>query len=179
MTRPRNTEESLRSLARADLRAIQNRTGRVAPFLFPQFTAVFLYRLSRRLRLCGRTWTSRLLAVGNQFLTGAEIDPSAVIGPGFQLVHTAGVIVGPTSRAGRDLVVFGGVLIGASFRMGIGDGFPQIGDNCTLYAKCSVLGPIRVGDGSKIAAHALVLKDVPSGATARGVPAIVVGTDNS
>jgi serine O-acetyltransferase len=90
-----------------------------------------------------------------------------VVGPGFVIAHTSGVVLGQGTRAGRDLFLHGGVLLGST-----PNGFPTIGDDVTVYAKASILGPIHVGDRAVIGAHALVLDDVPPDSTARGVPAV-------
>jgi serine O-acetyltransferase len=72
---------------------------------------------------------------------------------------------------GSNVVLGLGVLLGSTFHRPGKTGFPTIGDNVEIWAKASVLGPIEVGDGAVIGAHALVLHDVPPGAVARGVPA--------
>jgi serine O-acetyltransferase len=157
----------LRALCRLDRAALVRRAGRVGPFVYPQLTAVSIYRVARLLRVRGHRRLASATALVNQFLTGAELSPLAVIGPGFQIVHTWGVIVGPTVVAGRNLTLFGGVLIGSL----LAEGFPRLGDDVVVFAKASILGPIEIGGDSRIGAHALCLSDVPAGAVAKGIPA--------
>jgi serine O-acetyltransferase len=161
------TVAGVRRLFALDREALVRRTGRSAPFVYPQLTVVGLYRLARFFRVRGHP---RLAAASGgiaQLLTGAEVSPMAVIGPGFQVVHTYGVIVAATVVAGRNLTLYGGVVLGTTM-VGVS---PQLGDDVIIYAKASVLGPIRVGSGSRVGAHALCLTDVPAGAVAKGIPA--------
>lgn len=156
----------LRQLLRKDLAALRFRMGRAGPYLFPQFTAVVLYRISRLLRRLGLASPARAVCSLNQLLTGAELDPIAVIGPGFVIAHTNGVLIGQMSVVGSNLFIHGGAVLGST-----SDGFPVIGNDVVLYAKCSVIGKVTVGDGSVVGAHALVLADVPENHVARGIPA--------
>jgi serine O-acetyltransferase len=102
----------------------------------------------------------------SQFLTGAELDPIAVIGPGLVVAHTSGVLIGQQSVVGSNLFIHGGAVLGST-----PDGFPVIGNDVVLYAKCSVIGSVAVGNGAIVGAHALVLADVPENHVARGIPA--------
>jgi serine O-acetyltransferase len=168
------TLTDFRRLVVADWDAVRRRTGRLGPYLFPYATATALYRLSRFLRLRGRVGSARGVAWLNQALTGAELEPLACVGPGFQLAHTDGVLLGQGVSAGRNLTLHGQVLLGSTSgesRARPSSGFPTLGDDVTIYAKASVLGPVVIGDGAVIGAHALVLDDVPEGAVAKGVPA--------
>jgi serine O-acetyltransferase len=152
---------------REDARALRRVQHRFAPFVYPNFVAVAGFRLAVALRGAGLPRTARLVAMVNQLLTGADLDPQATIGPGLVLVHTGAVIIGPGVRAGSRLRLFGGTTLGAN-----GGGWPVLGDDVTVWAKASVLGAVTVGDGAQIGAHALVLSDVAAGATAIGVPAV-------
>lgn len=154
---------------REDIAAHRTRIGRVAPFAYPTLTAVAAYRLGVWLRARGLRHAGRLIDVLSHALTGAEISSLATIGPGFQIVHTTGVIVGDGVIAGRNLTLWGGVVLGASRPTDAR--FPRLGDDVQAFAKASVLGSVIVGDGAQIGAHALCLRDVPAGATMVGVPA--------
>lgn len=168
------TLRDLRRLVGADFDAVRQRTGRLGPYLFPHATATALYRFSRFLRLRGHVRSARAVAWANQTLTGAELEPLACVGPGFQIAHTDGVLLGQGVRAGRNLTLHGQVLLGSTSdesRARPSSGFPTLGDDVMIYAKASVLGPVQIGDGAVIGAHALVLDDVPPGAVAKGVPA--------
>ncbi len=160
---------------RADVQMVRTHRGRVLPHLFPVVLAAFTYRSGAALRTAGFTRTARAVSALGQALTGAEIDPQAVIGPGLFVEHTVGVVVGPGVVAGARLRLFGGALLGSTFNAQDSKrphhGFPTLGDDVLVLAKASVLGPVTVGDEAVIAAHALVLDDVPSRYLARGVPA--------
>jgi serine O-acetyltransferase len=165
----------LLALLRADAAATRTRRGRLGPFLYPNYLATATYRLARFARLRGAVALARMIAGIGQWLTGAELEPIAVVGPGFVIAHTNGVILGQGVRAGRNLYLHGGVLLGSTSnesRTRATSGFPTVGDDVTVFAKASVLGPIHVGDRAVIGAHALVLRDVPPDSTARGVPAV-------
>jgi serine O-acetyltransferase len=158
------------ALVRADADQLRRRMGRLGPFVYPSLTATVLYRVSRVLRLRRRRRTARAVMWLNMLLTGAELEPISVIGPGLVLAHTRGVLVGQGTRVGRNLFIHSGVVLGSVLDDRT-SGFPTIGDDVTVYTKASVIGPISVGDRATIGAHALVLDDVPAGMVARGVPA--------
>ena len=165
---------TLRSTFAADLAAARRqKSGRLVPFLFPNVFAVAMYRLASALRTRGAVRTARLATVVAHVLTGAEIDPQAVIGAGLFLEHTTGVVVGPGVVAGRNVVLGAAVLLGSrpESQSRPRTGFPMLGDNVTVWSKASIIGPVRVGDYAIIGAHALVLDDVPPNTVARGIPA--------
>ena len=175
MTRNSSTCADILSSVKADVAMIRKHKGRVLPHVFPSLFAVTCFRLSSGLRQCRLTAPARLVCSVAQTLTGAEIDPAAQIGPGLMIEHTHGVVIGPGVRAGSGLRLFGGALLGASFNSSNSKhpkhGFPTLGDDVHVLAKASILGPIEIGDGAVIGAHALVLDPVPAWCTARGVPA--------
>ena len=141
------------------------------PYLFPNLFAVAAYRLARHLGTHGLAPIARPLQILSLTLTGAEIDWRAEIGPGLFLEHPLGVTIGDGVVIGSNTVLGLGVLLGATFHDPENTGFPVLGDRVEVWAKASVLGPVHVGDGAIVGAHALVLHDVPAGAVARGVPA--------
>lgn len=100
------------------------------------------------------------------------IGRGAEFGPGFVLIHSDGVVINGTVRGGADVRVEHQVTIGAEKRQS-----PVIGDGVFLGAGCKVLGAVTVGAGAKVGANAVVVKDVPPGATVVGVPARVVRVD--
>jgi serine O-acetyltransferase len=99
---------------------------------------------------------------------GADISPSADIGPGFRISHTVGVVVGGQVTARRSLWLFQGVRIGGRDSVGM----PTIGDDVTVYSGAIVMGEIRIGSRCRIGANAVVFKDLPSDVTATGNPAV-------
>lgn len=105
--------------------------------------------------------------------TNIEIHPAAVIGKRFFIDHGTGVVIGETTEIGDDCTLYQGVTLGGTGK-DQGKRHPTIGNNVLLSTGSKVLGPFKVGDGARIAANAVVLKEVPEDATAVGVPARVV-----
>lgn len=132
-------------------------------------TAQILYRM---MRFC-QTHHMKLLACiiyrVNAFFGHAIIGRGADIGPGFVLLHSIGVVINSSVRAGRNLVVEHGVTIGAEKRLS-----PILGDNVFIGAGAKVIGDVRIGSDVRIGANAVVTTDIPDGATAVGIPARVV-----
>lgn len=141
------------------------------PYLFPHLFAVACYRAAHALGARGLAPLARLIQIVALTLTGAELDWRAEIGPGLFLEHPHGVEIGDGVVIGSNVALGLGVLLGSTNHRPTKTGFPAIGSNVEIWAKASVLGPIRVGDGAIVGAHALVMHDVPPGAVARGVPA--------
>lgn len=105
----------------------------------------------------------------NHVVTGADIAWQAEVGPGFNLLHPTGVVIGKLVKIGANCKIQDGVTIGG--KGGDNDGHPTIGEGVTIGCGAKLLGPIEVGDGAVIGANAVVLRDVPGYATAVGVPA--------
>lgn len=106
-----------------------------------------------------------------QMLTGIEIPCEARIGRRCRIEHHSGIIVNGTAVLGDDVVLRNGVTIGV--RRTDAPGSPVIGDRVDIGAGAKLLGAIRIGDDVVIGANAVVLTDVPSGAVAVGVPAVI------
>jgi serine O-acetyltransferase len=100
------------------------------------------------------------------------ISPRASIGEGLYIGHVGGVIISPHAVIGRDCDISHRVTIGSA-AMGR-KGVPVLGDNVYVGTGATLVGPIRIGSGAKIAANTLVIDDVPEGATAMGVPGRVL-----
>lgn len=134
--------------------------------LYPRIGAVVRYRAgswcwSRGLRpvaLFLQAWSIRAC--------GAEIHPAAHFGPGLNISHTTGIVVGHEVVAGDNLVIYQGVTLGHT---GTRPGQPRIGDDVRIGAGAKVLGPVHIGDGAWIGANVVVTRDVPAGAVATGV----------
>ena len=122
---------------------------------------------------------SRLISNLARFITGIEIHPGAEIGKRFFIDHGMGVVVGETSKIGDDVTLYQGVTLGGT-SLEKGKRHPTIGDGVIIGSGAQVLGPLNVSDGARIGANAVVLQDVPHGATMVGIPAkIVMGRDKS
>jgi len=140
----------------------------------PAIWATALYRLAswcyrHRIRVLPNVLT-RL----NVFLFGLEIGPMVQIGPGLYLPHTVGVVI-IAKRVGANVSVIGSNTIGMRNEWE----FPEIGDAVFVGVGARILGPVNVGAGSKIGANAVVVNDVPPGATVVGIPARIVKSRNA
>ncbi len=145
--------------------------GRIATLLTVRSAAILLFRLSQ---LAGRAVPvlGSILKQVNHVLTGADLAWQAQVGPGLVLHHPTGVVIGPHVTIGARCTVQQGVTLGG----GGGDeggrsDSPVIGSRVELGPGSRVLGPVRVGNDSLVAANAVVVRDVPDGSVARGVPA--------
>ena len=105
--------------------------------------------------------------------TGLEIHPGATIGRRLVIDHGTGVVIGETTEIGDDVLIYQGVTLGGTGKE-VGKRHPTIGNNVMISSGAKVLGPFKVGDNARIAAGAVVLEEVPEGATVVGVPARVV-----
>lgn len=110
----------------------------------------------------------------SEIFLGASIRPSTDIGQGLHIGHTGTLIIHPQAKIGKNFEVGTGVIIG---ERGVGrGGVPVIGDDVFVGLGAKILGNIKVGNKVKIGANAVVLKDIPNGSTAVGVPARIIKT---
>ena len=116
---------------------------------------------------------ARTISKWSRFWTGIEIHPGAKIGRRLVIDHGMGIVIGETAEVGDDCLIYHGVTLGGTGK-DQGKRHPTIGNNVLLSTGSKVLGPFKVGDGARIAANAVVLKEIPENATAVGVPARVV-----
>ena len=135
--------------------------------------AVWLHRWSNALWHGGHQLAAQMVCQLARVLTGVEIHPAAIIGRRLLIDHGMGVVIGETAVIGDDVVIYQGVTLGGVDNQP-GWRHPHIGNNVLIGAGAAVLGAITVGDGARIGAHAVVLRDVPPGCTVVGVPAEVV-----
>lgn len=142
-------------------------------FLYSGFHAVLLYRLAHALLQKGYPLTARAVSQFTRLVTGIEIHPGATIGKGLFIDHGSGVVIGETAIVGDNCTIYQGVTLGGTGK-DTGKRHPTLGDNVMVGAGAKLLGNFTVGSGSKIAAGAVVLTDIPENATAVGVPAKVV-----
>ncbi|WP_035050845.1 serine O-acetyltransferase EpsC [Carnobacterium pleistocenium] len=140
---------------------------------YPGYYAIMFHRVAHMLYQRNQFLISRIIANISRFLTGIEIHPGATIGRRLFIDHGMGVVIGETASVGDDVVIFQGVTLGGTGK-DKGKRHPTIGNDVLLSAYVQVLGPITIGDHSKIGASAVVLKSIPSNATAVGIPAKVV-----
>ena len=141
--------------------------------LYSGFHAVLMYRAAHRLHKKGWVIPARAVSQFAKFLTGIEIHPGAEIGRGLFIDHGTGVVIGETAVVGENCTLYQGVTLGGTGKQ-TGKRHPTLGDNVMVGAGAKILGGFTVGSGSRIAAGAVVLREVPENATAVGVPARVV-----
>jgi serine O-acetyltransferase len=142
--------------------------------LYPGWQAITIHKLfSHPLFRMKIPFIPRLISQIMRFLTGIEIHPGAKLGKGVFIDHGMGVVIGETAEVGDNVTIYHQVTLGGTGK-DIGKRHPTIGNNVLLGAGSTILGPIKIGDYSKVGAQAVVLKDVPSGCTVVGHPARIV-----
>ena len=140
---------------------------------YPGVHALLCHRLAHWLWLGGWKWLARLLSQIGRFLTGIEIHPGATIGRRFFIDHGMGVVIGETAEIGDDCTLYHGVTLGGT-SWNRGKRHPTLGNKVVVGAGAKILGPIVIGDGAQIGSNAVVVKAVPPGATAVGIPARII-----
>ena len=141
--------------------------------LYPGVHAVLYHRVAHWLYRHHRFFLARCVSQWSRFWTGIEIHPGAKIGRRLVIDHGMGIVIGETAEIGDDCLLYHGVTLGGTGK-DQGKRHPTIGNNVLVSTGAKVLGPFKVGDGARIAANAVVLKEIPENATAVGVPARVV-----
>lgn len=173
-----DAEPAIVRAAEADLRAVLERDpaakGFLQPFLFYKgFLSLQTHRLANRLWRQGRETLAWHLQSRMSELFQVDIHPAAKVGSGVFIDHATGVVIGETASVGDDVSMLHGVTLGGTGAQR-GDRHPKIGKGVLLGAGAKVLGNIEIGDYAKIASGSVVLKPVPAGCTAAGVPARLV-----
>ena len=141
--------------------------------LYSGVHAMIAYRVAHKLYIKEKFLPARAVSQLARFLTGIEIHPGAEIGKRLMIDHGSGVVIGETCIIGDDCTIYQGVTLGGTGK-DTGKRHPTLGNNVMVGSGAKVLGPFKIGDGAKIAAGAVVLKEIPAGATAVGIPAKVV-----
>lgn len=142
-------------------------------FLYHGFRATVYYRIAHWLYLRDWKFLARWLSQRAKRKTGIEIHPAAKIGRRLVIDHGEGIVIGETVEIGDDCLLYQGVTLGGT---GITHGkrHPTLGNNVMVGSGAKVLGPFQVGDNARIAANAVVLREVPANSTVVGVPGHVV-----
>jgi len=140
---------------------------------YPGFHALLIHRLAHRLWRMKLRWLARFVSHVSRFLTGIEIHPGARVGRRVFIDHGMGVVIGETAELGDDCTLYHGVTLGGT-SWNKGKRHPTLERGVVIGAGAKVLGPIVVGEGAKIGSNAVLVKDVPAGATALGIPARVI-----
>ena len=144
---------------------------------YPGLHAVWMHRVSHSLWNLGLKWLARVLSMLARWITGIEIHPGAKIGRRVFLDHGLGIVIGETTEIGDDCTIYQGVTLGGtSLYKGV-KRHPTLGKGVVISAGAKVLGGFSVGDGARVGSNAVVLKEIPAGATAVGIPARILHPD--
>ena len=143
--------------------------------LYPGLHAVLAHRAAHYLHGKKHFFAARAISQIARGLTGIEIHPAAKIGKGVFIDHGCAVVIGETAEVGDNCPIYQGVTLGGTGKH-CGKRHPTLGNDVMVGAGAKVLGPFKVGDHAKIAAGAVVLKEVPSDSTAVGIPAKIVNS---
>ena len=141
--------------------------------LYPGIKAVRSHRLAHWCYRHNLKFLARAISQRSRRRTGIEIHPGATIGRRLVIDHGMGIVIGETAEIGDDCLIYHGVTLGGTGK-DVGKRHPTIGNNVLIGTGAKVLGPIRVGNNSRIAANSVVLKEIPEDSTAVGIPARVV-----
>ena len=144
------------------------RTTLEVVFNYPGLHAIWMHRLAHRLWQRNLRFLARLLSHITRAVTGVEIHPGATIGRRFVIDHGMGVVIGETTEIGDDVMLYQGVTLGGT-SLKKEKRHPTLQDGVIVGAGAKVLGAVTVGSGARIGAGAIVVRDVPSGATVVGV----------
>jgi len=145
---------------------------------YPGLHAVWIHRVSHFLWERQFYFLARLLSHISRMLTGIEIHPGAKLGRRVFIDHGSGVVIGETAEVGDDVLIYMGVVLGGT-ALEKTKRHPTIENDVVIGSGASVLGPITVGKGAKIGSGSVVIRAVPPGATAVGVPARITGPEKS
>ena len=145
---------------------------------FKGFHALQIHRVSHWLWTENRKSLALYLQNRTSCICGADIHPGARLGNGIMLDHATGLVIGETSVIGNNVSILQSVTLGGTGKED-GDRHPKIGNWVLISAGAKILGNITVGDGAKVGAGSVVLKNVPAHTTVAGVPAVSVGTPSS
>ena len=140
--------------------------------LYQSIHVLIFYRIAHGLYKIKLFFLARLISQLGRFFTGIEIHPGAKIGKGLFIDHGMGVVIGETAEIGDNVTIYHGVTLGGTGK-DKGKRHPTLGNNVIIGCGAKILGPISIGDGAKIGANSVVLKNVPKGKTAVGIPAVI------
>ena len=141
--------------------------------LYPGFHVLVTHRIAHFLYRKHLFFLARLVSQLSRHLTGIEIHPGAQIGRKLFIDHGMGIVFGETTEIGDNCTIYHGVTLGGTGK-DTGKRHPTIGNNVLVGSGAKVLGPFKVGDNSRVAANAVVLREIPEDSTAVGAPARIV-----
>ncbi len=138
-------------------------------FSYPGFHALVFHRVANKLWRNRFFFWGRFVSHIGRMLTGIEIHPGATIGKGLFIDHGMGVVIGETAEVGNNVTLYQGVTLGGT-SLNKGKRHPTIADGVIVGSGAKILGPFTVGENARVAANAVVLKEVPPGVTVVGIP---------
>lgn len=143
---------------------------------YPGVHALAFHRVAHRLWNRGWRTTARFLSHVSRFLTAIEIHPAARLGPGLFIDHGAGVVIGETAELGENVTLLQGVTLGGT-SLQREKRHPTLGDNVVVGAGAKIIGAFKIGDGSRIGAGSVVVREVPPNCVVVGVPGRITYRD--
>ena len=147
---------------------------------YPGVKAVFFHKISNFFYKAGFDLVARIISQTVRFFTGIEIHPGAKIGKNLFIDHGMGVVIGETSEIGDNVTIYHAVTLGGSSpsidseRQRHEKRHPTIGNDVVIGSGAQIIGPIKVGNNARIAANAVVVKDVPPNSINAGVPSRII-----
>lgn len=167
---------------REDIAAVRERDPAARSSLevllcYPGVHALVWHRLANRLWRARLTTAARFASHLGRFLTGIEIHPGATIGRRVFIDHGMGVVIGETAEVGDDCTIYQGVTLGGTSLTRGAKRHPTLEPGVVIGAGAKVLGGFTVGAGARVGSNSVVVKTVPAGATAVGIPARIIGDD--
>ena len=151
---------------------------------YPGVKAVFFHNISHFFYQAGFDLIARIISQATRFFTGIEIHPGAKIKKNLFIDHGMGVVIGETSEIGNNVTIYHAVTLGGiSPSINSSDQrnekrHPTIGDGVVIGSGAQIIGPVKIGNASRIAANAVVVNDVPENSTMVGIPAKAVKVGN-
>src|SRR3954470_6628265 len=145
---------------------------------YPGLHALVMHRLAHWFWAHGLRWLGRFTSHVSRFLTGIEIHPGAIVGRAVFIDHGMGVVIGETAEIGDGCTIYQGVTLGGTSLYKGAQRHPTLGRNVVVSAGAKVLGGFLVGDGARVGSNAVVIKPVPAGATAVGIPARIIQAED-
>jgi serine O-acetyltransferase len=141
---------------------------------YPGLHAIYIHKLAHWFWVNGLRWLGRFTSHLGRWLTGIEIHPGAKLGSCVFIDHGMGVVIGETAEVGDGCTIYQGVTLGGTSLEPGAKRHPTLGAGVIVSAGAKVLGGFTVGDGARIGANSVVLKEVPAGATVVGIPGRIV-----
>ncbi len=178
MKQPDSTKRSLFQQVKEDIESVFERDPAARNKFevlttYPGVHAIITHRIANRMWNRGWRYSARLLAFASRVWSNIDIHPGATIGRRFFIDHGAGVVIGETAEIGDDVTLYHGVTLGGT-SWNKGKRHPTLANGVMVGAGAKILGPITLGEQSRVGANSVVVRDVPGGQTVVGIPGKIV-----